>query len=1228
MKTIRFRFLGPPQISLQDQLLAFPTRKAVALLVYLVAEGGVHQRDKLAAFLWPESGQEAGRAALRNTLARLRHAFKEQTGQDFTGLVVNRDTLYFQGQPEYELDLQILLSAYNRLTRAEQEPANPPLADLLQQAASLYRGDFLESFFLEDAPEYEQWVSLQRESWHRRVVIVFERLAGLQFEQGEFNVALDTATRWAALDPLNETAYQQQIRLHLALGNREAALHTFELCRKMLEREFNSKPTQATQALLEQIKAGPISTPKPAPNPGTSGISNIEFPLSGRTAEHSRLAGHFYEASQGKPRLVTLLGEAGIGKTRLSQEFTRWARAQGADVLIGQAFESGGRLPYQPLVGALRNRLEKENAPDDLLADLWLTELSRLLPELRERYPDLAVPAGLGEAEARSQLFEAIARLFQALADRRPLVLLLDDLQWADSATLDLFQYLSRRLVEQSSPVLLIFNLRSEALATDPHLADWLTGLDREAKVDRLTLSPFSAAITEQLVLKLVAPGPAGSPTSPLPDSEPDFGEFVRGLYRETGGQPFFLLETIKALVERKILTTLSKEHGEITFKLEKQAWSEEMLHSRVVAPGVREVIRARLGRLGPAAFNLIAAGAVLDHAFSFEQLCQVAGLGENEGLEGLDQLLKHSLFKEGDPAQGSQWAMPSQPESPYFFNHDKIRDVAYTEAGDARRRIFHRRAFRLLQANGSAWANLAHHAQLAGLPGEALQLHLKAGDNALRLFAVRDAISHYRQALYLWQQLNSSSQDLAALSHDEVKHLYLQLGRAYELNNRSAEAGTAYRALLDYAIEQKQPRTECAALNHLATLAIQINFALQEAQSLLEKALVVAKQTNDPDGLAETEWNFGHLALFQLDHSGGVIHGARALSVSRQIGQPDLIARSLNILGYHEVASGGWEAAFEHGSEASALYAGLGNRALEADSLSVVAESQLKLGRLPQALLTIERHRTILEEISNDWGLVVNADIHSMILRDQGKYGEALARAVEGLALGRKIQQPLLITFTLVILGHIHRVLLNYEAALQAHTEALAIIQQHSSLLSNLIYLVADALCADYAFIGDWEQAYLYAQQADDLNNDGLFLYSALSRWHVIEALLQKGAVEQAIEIMQRFKRRIGSNRRYGFIYLRCQAVLAGWQGNQQEALSNLQEAGQLAEELELVGEQWLLELELAKVELACGQTAQAEKRFELAAGKASQVATNLSERQQKEFLHRFRERLLASQA
>src|SRR5207302_5103388 len=180
--------------------------------------------------------------------------------------------------------------------------------------------------------------------------------------------------------------------------------------------------------------------------------SELMAPLVGRAAAFSQLVGRYQQARQGQPQVVLLVGEAGLGKTRLATEFVAWARAQGAEVLSGQTFELGGRLPYHPLVEAVRPRLEEENAPEDLLDDLWLAELSRILPELRVRYPDLPAPTQ-DELAAKVRLFEAVARLVDVLAQRATLVLLVDDLHWLDGASLALLRFLGRAWREAGSRV-------------------------------------------------------------------------------------------------------------------------------------------------------------------------------------------------------------------------------------------------------------------------------------------------------------------------------------------------------------------------------------------------------------------------------------------------------------------------------------------------------------------------------------------------------------------------------------------------------------------------------------------------------------------------------------------------------------------------------------------------------------------------------------------------------
>ena len=184
---------------------------------------------------------------------------------------------------------------------------------------------------------------------------------------------------------------------------------------------------------------------------------------------------------------MVLIGAAGVGKTRLVSAFKEWALLDTPETEVwqGKAFETGGRLAFQPVVEALRIRLDQVNAPEDYLEDVWLAELSQLMPELRARYPDLPMPLTGNANFVRARLFESIAALGNALAENHPSVLILDDMQWADADTLDLIHYLARRWAEMKAPILLLLTVRQEAYAADAALREWLTRLERDTSLTR-----------------------------------------------------------------------------------------------------------------------------------------------------------------------------------------------------------------------------------------------------------------------------------------------------------------------------------------------------------------------------------------------------------------------------------------------------------------------------------------------------------------------------------------------------------------------------------------------------------------------------------------------------------------------------------------------------------------------------------------------------------------------
>jgi predicted ATPase len=649
----------------------------------------------------------------------------------------------------------------------------------------------------------------QREYWHLRTSELFERLSHLQFEAGELEAAIETVSRWLVLAPLHEDAYRRLMRLHFAAGDRAAALRTYDTCRARLATDMQTEPTPETVALASRMRAVAPPPRKQMSMPPTalSLATLLDGPLLGRTAEVSTLIKLYHSAQRGQTQVVLLEGEVGIGKTRLATEFLAWAEIEGADVLQGQAFETGGQLPYWPVIEALRPRIERENAPDDLLSDTWLAELARLLPELCDRYPDLPVPTG-DRSVARTRLFEAMARLGQALAARAPLVLFIDDAQWADAASLDVLHYLARRFAESQTPALLLLALRMGEREIPPGLAEWRTGMERAVPLTHLPLGPLSA---EDILRLLQAFGGKGGQDG---RGSADLERFGQWLFAETEGQPFYVIEMLKVLLERSVLASHPNEEGGWTID-----FTAVMEHEAVVRgffpPSVHEVIVARLERLTPNASALLVAGAVLGQGITFEYMCQVADLAEQDGLAALDEVLHSHLLHESEREGGRV------TDERYVFAHAKIRAVVYAEAGEAKRSIFHRRALEALQAAAPA-AELAYHALAAGLAEPAFRWSLAAGDEAMRVVAVRDAIALYEQARRLLAERVHGLVLSTMLPALEVEHLYTHLGRAYELNAEWEKARAVYTLLLAYARDVSQPVMESTAQSHLETLSAQ----------------------------------------------------------------------------------------------------------------------------------------------------------------------------------------------------------------------------------------------------------------------------------------------------------------------------------------------------------------------------------------------------------------------
>jgi DNA-binding SARP family transcriptional activator len=704
MSQLQLSLLGEPIVKHGEHTLTFSTRKALALLVYLAVEGGMHPRKTLSEAFWPELDAEHGRAALRATLLELRKPLERSHGPgEPAHLLIERDMLGIAQGSSLVLDLRLVESASKQGGRGIEPVAGQAgraLLAQLEQATSLVRGPFLAGFTLRDAQFFDDWTRQYREYWHLRVHQLFDTLSMLYERAGDAERAIETVSRWLSFDPLTEEGYRRLMRLRFSQGDRAGALRAYANGRAVLAEQLQVEPEPETVALAKRIRhTAPVRSPQVQPphaSPGQPPAHLLDGPLLGRTTEFGTLIECYQRVHAGQPQLVLLQGETGIGKTRLASEFAGWVQAQGAEVLAGRALQTGRQLPYQPLIDVLRRQLEHEHAPDDHLSDVWLAELARLLPELRDRYPDLPV-SSTDEALGHNRLFEATTRLVQLWAARRPLVLVLDDMQWADTPTLDLLLYLARSLAEQPAPVLLLLNLRTGADPLPDAQSTWVMALKRTCiPLTTLELAAFTKEETKHFVQALAwaeQPREVGNTSST--GACPENGEastfrdalvpFANWLYFRTRGQPLYLVETLKELRARAIMLPSLQEDGSWGLVLRTGLLAQTPV-GELIPSSLRELIRCQLARLTLSAWTLLVAGAALGQGLTFERLIQVAQLDEQEGLRALEELLRNGLLCEGTLVEEAQAC------DGVAFPREMIREVVYQEAGMTRQRLMQRR--------------------------------------------------------------------------------------------------------------------------------------------------------------------------------------------------------------------------------------------------------------------------------------------------------------------------------------------------------------------------------------------------------------------------------------------------------------------------------------------------------------------------------------------------------
>lgn len=861
MSAIQLFFLGPAQMRREGHPPGLRAAKAVALLAYLAVTGTSQRREHLVDLLWPESLPSAARKNLRNTLWTIRKALGE-------------GVLSYPDAEAVTLSDAIWVDVHTFETAAE-DPAGVGLGDAIE----LYRAPLLEGFALPDAADFEVWLSTERERLGLLYLRCLERLIAIHRAEADWQGVVGLARRVLVADDLQEPVYRALMEAHARLGERAEALRQYERLRATLARELGVDPLPETEAMRTAILAGGLPVVGPAardvPSSPRPAKGARRQPFVGRQAELDALEEEWQLAGIGHLRVALITGELGIGKSRLWREWSR-ALPPGSVVLETKCLDTTRSLPFAPLTSLFGSQvcLESIARPDSPVSPIWLAELARLMPEIRRLQPEIPPPATLPPDEERHRLFEAFLHVLRAL-EGQPLVLFVDDLHWADRATLDWLLYLVDRL--QQAAVMLVGAYRPQDAPVQ--LLDLVAGWNREGIVRQLPLARLSVDEARQLIAAVG--GDAASVTQ---------------LQAASAGNPYFLLELSQAPSGQR-------------------------------PSALSELLRVRLNRLPDVARQVLQAAAILDGTFGFPALRRTSGRGEEETLDALDILLARGVLSE----QETQYQFV-HPLVAMVVREDLSaarRRFLHQRAAEVLESIH---AGNLAPIAGQL---VLHHTQ-AGSPSRAAQYAELAAERALELTALEEAADFFREALVLDPSPDRRLALGRALSQKgDLEGAREVLGVALEefrVEHNGAGAASAALALagsylpsgegqkvirwaeraLSWLDEASDPESLSNAHYLLAAGGMQTGCPLGEAEARLLTAAELAAENDLSEMASRSEFELGNLLAQRGDLEDALRAYDRAISLARDAQVPFLEVLGHNNLAYHALLAGDRTTAWE----------------------------------------------------------------------------------------------------------------------------------------------------------------------------------------------------------------------------------------------------------------------------------------------------------------------------
>jgi DNA-binding SARP family transcriptional activator len=696
---LEIRLLGPLDVRIGAASVELGGAKPRAILAMLALQAGrVVSVDQLVEAGW---GPEAPLRAINSVpvyISQLRKAIGANR-------IETRAPGYALTLDPIELDLSRFEDQVRAAAIARGRGDHAAAVSLLREALALWRGpalaDLLAEPFLGEAARLEE----------SRLVATEDRVEA-ELAMGAHQHLVGELEALVAAHPLRERL-RAQLMLALYRSDRQAeALRAYQDLRRVLGDELGIEPSRELASLEEGMllqrpdlewRAAPAPTASLEPRlqrQGPAMLSTGSGPFVGRDEELTRLSEIWDRVVAGRLELALVAGEAGIGKTRLVAEFASQVASSGATVLYGRC-DDEAPVPYRPFVEVLRHYVEGSSTAELRALSFRVRELVRVVPELSERLPELETPRGRDSDTERYFLFEAVVALLAAAAANAPVLLILDDLHWADKPSRLLLRHVTQRLVE--SPIFVLTTSRDMEV---------LTEVDRERRAHRIRVGGLSEPDVATLLKTWNDTAPAA---------------LVKAVHAETDGNPFFVGEVLRHLSETS---------------------SEDVQGGRFGIPeGVRELLRRRLDRLAPETHKLLYLAAVVGREIDVAVLEAIVELSADDVLDALEELERAGILVE-----------MTRPPGRYRFAHNLVREAIYEELSPTRRARSHQEVGRALERlwegrRGAPLAELAHHFSMAAPLGEtarAVTYARQAAEQAVSQIAYDAAINHYHRALEL----------------------------------------------------------------------------------------------------------------------------------------------------------------------------------------------------------------------------------------------------------------------------------------------------------------------------------------------------------------------------------------------------------------------------------------------------------------------------------------------